>query len=73
AGADRYDTARRKRVLEEGDRATPTELKVKKGNHSCTSERASCSFTETPELEHPRTFYHPELKHPRTCCPPRGA
>ncbi|KAJ9582747.1 hypothetical protein L9F63_022911, partial [Diploptera punctata] len=70
AGADRYDTARRKRVLEQGDRATPAELKVKKGNHSRTSEGASCSFTETPEVEHPRTFYHPELKRPRTCCPP---
>ncbi|KAJ9577875.1 hypothetical protein L9F63_025264, partial [Diploptera punctata] len=30
AGADRYDAARCKRVLEEGDRATPTQLKVKK-------------------------------------------
>ncbi|KAJ9581214.1 hypothetical protein L9F63_023610, partial [Diploptera punctata] len=62
AGADRYDAARRKRVLEEGDRATPAELKVKKGNHSRTSEGASCSFTETPELERPRT-----------CRPPAGA
>ncbi|KAJ9581212.1 hypothetical protein L9F63_023608 [Diploptera punctata] len=70
AGADRYETARRKRVLEEGDRASTTELKTKKGNHSRTSEGASCSFTKTPELEHPRTFYHPELKRPRTCCPP---
>ncbi|KAJ9582142.1 hypothetical protein L9F63_003519 [Diploptera punctata] len=70
AGADRYDTARRKRVLEEGDRAMPVQLKVKKGNHSRTSEGASCSFTEIPELEHPRTFYHPELKRPRSCCPP---
>ncbi|KAJ9576598.1 hypothetical protein L9F63_025506, partial [Diploptera punctata] len=70
ASADRYDTARRKRVLEEGDRGTSVELKVKKGNHSRTSEGASCSSTEIPELEHPRTFYHPELKRPRTCCPP---
>ncbi|KAJ9596259.1 hypothetical protein L9F63_027118, partial [Diploptera punctata] len=62
AGADRYETARRKRVLEEGDRATCSELKVKKGNHSRTSEGASCSFTETPELERPRT-----------CRPPAGA
>ncbi|KAJ9593828.1 hypothetical protein L9F63_027529, partial [Diploptera punctata] len=62
AGADRYDTARRKRVLEEGDRGTPVELKTKKGNHSRSSEGASCSFTKSPDL-----------KRPRTCCPPAGA
>ncbi|KAJ9578094.1 hypothetical protein L9F63_025046 [Diploptera punctata] len=62
AGADRYDTARRKRVLEEGDRGTPVELKTKKGNHSRSSKVASCSFTKSPDL-----------KRPRTCCPPAGA
>ncbi|KAJ9598735.1 hypothetical protein L9F63_026732 [Diploptera punctata] len=68
AGADRYETARRKRVLEEGDRASTTKLNAKKGNYSRTSVGASRRFIETPESECSRTFYHRELTRDRTFC-----
>lgn len=56
---DPYDAARRKRVLREGDRATATKLKAKKGDDSRAVDGASCSFTETPDTERPRTCYPP--------------
>ncbi|KAJ9587358.1 hypothetical protein L9F63_019119, partial [Diploptera punctata] len=84
AGADQYDTARRERVLREGDRTTVPKLKAKNGEYSRASKEAACSFTEPPESERhrtynppetkrPRTCYPPETKRPRTCYPPTGA
>jgi hypothetical protein len=85
-GGDPYDAARRKRVLREGDRATATKLKAKKGDHvrlggsgEGTSGGASCSFHHpgsgasmgpTSAGERPSGGHH---HLPPTCYPSAGA
>ena len=56
---DPFDIARRKRVLREGDRATATKLKAKKGDHPHPGDGASCSFTEPSDTERSRACYPP--------------
>ncbi|PSN55498.1 hypothetical protein C0J52_02588 [Blattella germanica] len=69
SGGDPFDAARRKRVLREGDRATATKLKAKKGDHTRSHSRSGESSSNVASC----SFADPEAERPRACYPPAGA